>query len=51
MGAAKAFFCAFADESIAYGFNHVISLILFGSKVEIICPFTDLFERFIDYVN
>lgn len=43
IGAVKAFFSAFADRTMAYNFNHVISLIFFDSEVKTMCLFTDLF--------
>lgn len=43
LGAVKAFFGAFADRTMAYNFQHVVSLIFFDSKIEVQCDFTELF--------
>ena len=42
------FFNVFAPHSIpeAYDHPHRISLVLFGSEVEVACPFTPLFDKF-----
>lgn len=40
MGAVKSFFEALAYRTIAYNFEHVVSLILFDNNIEIQCDFT-----------
>lgn len=51
LGAVKAFFGAFADRTMAYNFQHVVSLIFFDSKIEVQCDFTELFMQFKELVN
>lgn len=50
IGAVKSFFEAFAYRTIAYNFEHVVSLILFDNQIEIQCDFTEAiydFNRFV----
>lgn len=34
IGATNAFFSAFADKTLAFEFNHIVSLYCFDSKIE-----------------
>jgi hypothetical protein len=36
---------------MAYNFHHVVSLILFGSLVEVKCDFTELFMEFKELIK
>lgn len=50
IGAVKSFFQALAYRTIAYNFQHVVSLILFDNNIEIQCDFTEAiydFNRFV----
>ena len=46
IGAVKFFFEAFAHRTMAYNFNHVISLILFDKVAEVKVDFTESFQDF-----
>ena len=50
IGAVKSFFEALAYRTIAYNFEHVVSLILFDNQIEVQCDFTEAiydFNRFV----
>lgn len=51
IGAIKAFFSAFADRTMAYDFNHVVSLMFFNNKTHEMCGFTELFTQFKELVK
>ena len=46
IGAVKAFFEAFAFRTIAYNFEHVVSLFFFDNIVDNYCSFTEAFYDF-----
>lgn len=46
IGAVKSFFEAFAYRTMAYNFEHVISLILFDNVAEMKVDFTESFQDF-----
>lgn len=46
IGAVKAFFEAFAYRTIAYNFEHVVSLFFFDNVVDNYCSFTEAFYDF-----
>uniref|UniRef100_W5LVP4 UBC core domain-containing protein n=1 Tax=Lepisosteus oculatus TaxID=7918 RepID=W5LVP4_LEPOC len=49
--AIKQMFHAFANRSMAYNFHHVIGLVRFGGKIEILHTFTEIFETFKEYID
>jgi len=51
IGAAKAFFEAFAFRTIAYNFEHAISLFFFNNKVINDCGYTEAFYDFNRFVS
>jgi len=46
IGAVKGFFEAFSDKTIAYGYNHTVSVIFFESDIELLSDFTNDFMLF-----
>jgi len=51
MSAVNAFFSAFADKTMAFEFNHLVSLYCFSSKIEKKCDFIDNYTEFIKLVD
>lgn len=50
IGAVKSFFEAFADRTVAYHLEHVVSLILFNHLTEVKVDFTNSFQDFNSFV-
>lgn len=51
IGATNAFFSAFADKTLAFEFNHIVSLYCFDSKIEKKCEFIPDLDKFIYLVD
>lgn len=51
LGAACAFFSAFADKTIAFKLKNVVKLVCFDDKFEEMTQFIDNFDKFIDIVG
>jgi Mg-chelatase subunit ChlD len=49
--AVKMYFSSFAERTMAYDLHHVVSLILFGARVEKVCSFTENFGTFVTKVR
>lgn len=54
IGAVNAFFSAFADKTLAFEYNHVVSLYWFDDRIEKKCDFIkdmNLFIKLVDDAN
>lgn len=50
-GAVNALFSAFADKTLAYEYNHIVSLYLFDHMIEKKCDFIKDMNLFIELVD
>lgn len=51
MGAVNAFFSAFADKTMAFEYNHIVSLYQFNTQINKLCDFNNNFNKFIQLVD
>ena len=51
IGAVNAFFSAFADKTMAFEYNHIVSLYWFDTNINKKCDFTQDFNYFIKLID